>query len=178
MKLKLTVLGLVLALVSCNNSSKGESEESAGSIMEQQTAPVTNFVDASFVKLNGDQASLSSLKGKTVVINFWATWCGPCIKEMPSLQALYNKYQSNPNIEWLVVEIDNQPDLAKKFVENNKFTFPIYSLAAPISEKYLGGAIPTTVILDKQGEMVYREEGMTDFVSDNFINRFEGIINK
>ncbi len=76
----------------------------------------------------------------------------------------------------MVVEIDNQPELAKSFVEKNNYTFPVYSPASMIPEAFLGQAIPTTVILNKKGEISYRHEGMSDFMAQNFLNLFEGIL--
>ncbi len=134
--------------------------------------------DLSFTKLDGSKVQLASLKGKVVLINFWATWCPPCIREMPSLQSLYEKYRQNPNVEFLVVEVDNKPELAKRFIEDKGYTFPVYSPDDILPETLLGQAIPTTVVLDKAGEIVIRHEGMSDFMADDFLNRWEGILAK
>lgn len=134
--------------------------------------------DLSFTKLDGSKVQLASLKGKVVLINFWATWCPPCIREMPSLQSLYEKYRQNPNVEFLVVEVDNKPELAKRFIEDKGYTFPVYSPDDILPETLLGQAIPTTVVLDKAGEIVIRHEGTSDFMADDFLNRWEGILAK
>lgn len=158
------------------SSCISNSEEKA----ETQTAEVSSAGsrELNFTRLDGAKLNLESLKGKVVVLNFWATWCPPCIREMPSLQALYDKYQKHPGVEFLVVEVDNKPDLARQFVTDKGFTFPVYSPDNILPEEFLGQSIPTTVILDKSGEISLRHEGMTDFMSDDFLNRFEGILNK
>lgn len=171
---RFSFFALVLLLNACISTSEESGGETSAAVAEVPASPGLSGV--SFTHLDGQQVDLSELTGKVVLINFWATWCGPCIKEMPSLQAFYNQYQGHPEVEFLVVEIDNQPELARGFVEKNKYTFPIYSPAGLIPDALLGQAIPTTVILNKRGEISFRHEGMSDFMADNFINLFQGIL--
>jgi thiol-disulfide isomerase/thioredoxin len=178
MRLQILTLALAVFLVSCTKTVEESTDTTATTESAAvQTLPA-QFSGVVFKNMQGNSVDLASLADKVVFINFWATWCGPCIKEMPSLQAFYNKYQANPGVEFLVVEIDNRPDLAQKFVDEHKFTFPIYSAASQVPPTLLGQAIPTTVILDKKGDVAYRHEGMSDFVSGDFINLFEGILSK
>ncbi|MBX2952636.1 MAG: TlpA family protein disulfide reductase [Leadbetterella sp.] len=172
---RILILALMAGMASCISKNDEQQEESAV-VTEAPAAQPSGSV--AFTRLDGQNTDLSTLGGKVVVLNFWATWCPPCIREMPSLQALYNKYQGNPNVEFLVVEVDNKPDLAKAFVEKHNFTFPVYSPAGMIPEAFLGQAIPTTVILNKKGEISYRHEGMSDFMADDFLGEFEGILNQ
>lgn len=167
---------LILALIAGLTSCISKNDESAEQTTVIETPAVQPSGGVAFTRLDGQQVDLSALAGKVVVLNFWATWCPPCIREMPSLQAFYNRYQTSPDVEFLVVEIDNRPDLAKSFVEKNNFTFPVYSPVDMIPEAFLGQAIPTTVILNKKGEISYRHEGMSDFMAHDFLNRFEGIL--
>lgn len=167
-------MALIIGLSACINKNDENTEESTVT----ENPAVLPSSGAAFTRLDGQQVDLSALTGKVVVLNFWATWCPPCIREMPSLQAFYNKYQASPNVEFLIVEVDNKPDLAKSFVEKNNFTFPVYSPAGMIPEAFLGQAIPTTVILNKKGEISYRHEGMSDFMAHDFLNLFEGILNQ
>ncbi len=171
---RILILALILGLNACINKNDESGEESAVTTEAPSAQPASGVA---FTRLDGREMDLSQLAGKVVVLNFWATWCPPCIREMPSLQAFYNKYQGHAEVEFLVVEVDNKPDLAKSFVEKNNFTFPVYSPASMIPEAFLGQSIPTTVILNKKGEIVYRHEGMTDFMAHDFLNRFEGILN-
>lgn len=167
------ILALILGLSSCINTNDESTEQSAAT-----EAPAAQPSGIAFTRLDGQLVDLSALTGKVVVLNFWATWCPPCIREMPSLQAFYNKYQTSSDVEFLVIEVDNKPDLAKSFVEKNNFTFPVYSPASMIPEAFLGQSIPTTVILNKKGEISYRHEGMSDFMAPDFLHLFEGIRQK
>jgi thiol-disulfide isomerase/thioredoxin len=166
---KLILLALLL------NSCISKQDQTQEADTEKVASTEHNL---SFTKLDGSKVQLASLKGKVVLINFWATWCPPCIREMPSLQNLYEKYRQNPNVEFLVVEVDNKPELAKRFIEDKGYTFPVYSPDDILPETLLGQAIPTTVVLDKAGEIVIRHEGMSDFMADDFLNRWEGILAK
>ncbi|ERJ57550.1 TlpA family protein disulfide reductase [Sphingobacterium paucimobilis] len=121
----------------------------------------------------GDKASFSSadnivydteqLKGKVLFINFWATWCPPCRAEMPSIQKLYDKFKANDNIEFLIVEIEGDVEGTEKFLTDQKLKLPIVYPNGEIPSNWLGGAIPTTVILDKNGKIAAKEEGMYDY---------------
>jgi len=170
---KILILALIAGLSACINTNEESNEESAASAEAPAAQPAASGV--AFTGLDGRHVDLSSLAGKVVVLNFWATWCPPCIREMPSLQSFYNQYQGSPEVEFLVIEVDNKPDLARAFVEKNNFTFPVYSPAGMIPEAFLEQSIPTTVILNKKGEIAYRHEGMSDFMAQDFLNLFEGI---
>lgn len=140
---------------------------------KSNTTVNTKTTDAIFYDANGKKVTLSSLKGKVVFVNFWATWCPPCIKEMPSIQSLKNKMK-NKDVVFLLVDIDGKYDKAKAFMDKRNFDLPIYIPAETISSTYLGTSIPTTVIFDKKGNMVQRIVGSVDFDSEeveNFMNQ-------
>jgi thiol-disulfide isomerase/thioredoxin len=88
-------------------------------------------IDFNLKGLDGKYIKLSDLKGKVVVLDFWATWCGPCKSSFPALQKIYNKYLDNPNIAILTLDTqesvkdEEREKLVKKFIEENKYTFPV-----------------------------------------------------
>lgn len=110
--------------------------------------------------LDGKPLSTADWKGKVVVVNFWATWCGPCRAEIPDLVALQNKYRDH----LLVVGIseDEGPvDGVRKFAEQYKVNYPI-AMTTPDVEKQFPGivALPTTFFLDKEGKIAQKHVGM------------------
>jgi thiol-disulfide isomerase/thioredoxin len=125
--------------------------------------PDINFRDA-----NGETVSLSSLKGKVVFINFWATWCPPCLAEMPAINTLHQKLTGNKNIVFLMADADGKPELASLFLQNKQYNLPVYAAITAVPANVSGGTIPTTVVLNKKGEMVYHHEGVADYTNDKF----------
>ena len=107
--------------------------------------------------------ALNDLKGKVVFINFWATWCPPCIEEMPSINELKTKFAGNEDIVFLMVDVDGKYKKAQTFMNKRKFNLPVYVPHSEIPKEFLGGAIPTTVILDKKGAIAIRLEGGRDY---------------
>ncbi|MDR0228105.1 MAG: TlpA family protein disulfide reductase [Flavobacteriaceae bacterium] len=143
-------------------------------VTQQSSSTVTTTnTDATFIDANGKKVTLSSLKGKVVFVNFWATWCGPCIQEMPSIQALKNKMKKK-NVVFLLVDIDGKYDKSKAFMDKKGFDLPVYIPGGNIPSTYLGTSIPTTVIFDKKGNMIQRIVGGVDYDSkevEEFMNK-------
>ena len=101
----------------------------------------------------GDTISLSGLRGKPVLVNFWATWCPPCKAEMPYLQQVYDSWSAK-GLVLLAVDIGEKPDKIVGFMTTNNITLtmPIPMDAdGKVSKSYLIGAIPTTFLIDKDG---------------------------
>lgn len=143
--LSLITVAIVQAM---DNESKGNDEKDAlGGLKIGAKAP--NF---SLITLDGKQVELSDYEGKKVMLNFWATWCPPCKKEMPDME----KYtqQAGDDVVVLAVNIDPENDV-QAFVEDNgiTFTIPLDSQSAknPVNERYKILSIPTTYFIDKKG---------------------------
>ncbi len=136
--------------------------------IEEKQENVVTTDDILFKNADGEIVSLKSLEGKVVFINFWATWCPPCIAEMPSIQQLYNEI-GNQNIVFLMVDVDNQLKRSQKFMEKKGYTLPLYTPASVIPSNILDGSIPTTLILDKQGRKVLLHSGMGNYADKDFM---------
>lgn len=115
------------------------------------------------VDLNGKQVNFESLKGKVVFLNIWATWCPPCIAEMPNIQKLYDKVGSD-KIAFVMLSVD-EGGMAKvkKFIDRKKYTFPVYIPASQFPQEFYSNAIPTTFIISPEGKIVAKQEGMADY---------------
>lgn len=127
--------------------------------------------DFTLDKMNGGVLDVEELKGKVVFINFWATWCPPCIAEMPSIQKLYDKYKDNPDIAFIILNVEG-PEEKKvgKFINKKDYTFPIYfPNATQIPKVYESNGIPTTFVIGKDGFIAYKKVGMANYDSDNFV---------
>ena len=131
-------------------------------------AATVSYDNLLFKDESGNQISLGDLKGKVVFINFWATWCPPCKAEMPSINNLYNQYQDQKDLVFLMVDIDNKMEASAKYIKDNKMQLPVVVGETPIPETLLGNAVPTTVVLDKMGNIAFRHEGIADYSSAEF----------
>lgn len=125
--------------------------------------PAAEFADLSLKDLTGASQSLSALKGRVVVLNFWATWCEPCKKEMPDLSAIQNDYAAL-GVQVVGAAGDEAADGAKvlSFIREYKVNFPVWIGATTDDMKRfgLGEVLPATVIVDKEGKIVWREIGI------------------
>ncbi|MEJ2883029.1 TlpA family protein disulfide reductase [Pedobacter sp. GR22-6] len=110
----------------------------------------------------GKRLSLSGQRGKVIFINFWATWCPPCIAELPSVDALRKKLKDS-NVVFLMVDVDGKYAESNAFMSGKGFELPVYVPAGNIPRDYFGGSMPTTVILDRSGNMVFQHVGAADY---------------
>jgi len=110
---------------------------------------------------DGKGIELSKLKGKVVVVNFWATWCGPCRAEIPGMLEVYEKYKAK-GLEIVGISLDrNGWQVVTPYVQKSKITYPIVLGDESVVESYGGiEAIPTTFIVDRKGNIVDRHVGM------------------
>ena len=107
----------------------------------------------------GGEVSLSSLKGKVVLINFWATWCGPCRKEMPLLEQIHKKY-APLGFTMLGVNVEEDTRLMDTFLKDVPVTFPVLlDPANGVSKLYNVSAMPSTVIVDRKGNVRFIHQG-------------------
>ncbi|WP_192822648.1 TlpA disulfide reductase family protein [Rufibacter sp. LB8] len=116
------------------------------------------------VDLNGRIVTLASLKGKTVVLDFWATWCGPCLESLPGMQHAANKYKNDPSVVFLFVNSWEHGDDKKKkisaFLAKNKYTFNVLmDTQNKVIEAFQVSGIPTKFILDGNGNIRFKLEG-------------------
>lgn len=128
------------------------------------------------VTLSGDQANLEDYKGKVVFLNFWATWCPPCIAEMPGMQALYEQYGHREDIAFVMVTLDEDIGKAREFLENREFTFDAYRLNGARPQVFRSQTIPTTYVMDKDGMLVSKKEGMANYNTSRFKDFLENLL--
>jgi thiol-disulfide isomerase/thioredoxin len=124
--------------------------------IQPQKAP--NF---SLKSYDGKIVELAKLKGKVVIVNFWATWCPPCRAEIPDFIKVYDAYKSKGlEIVGIALDEDGWPKV-KPFAEKNKINYPVVLGNAEVVQQYGGiEGIPTTFIVDKKGNIVDRQVGM------------------
>ncbi len=119
--------------------------------------------------LAGNKFSFDQYKGKVVFINLWATWCGPCRAEMAGIQKLYSSIAPD-SISFVMLSLDREADQEKvvKYVNTKGFSFPVYLPSGRLTEQLSVPSIPTTFVIGKDGKIVAKEVGTTNFNTDKF----------
>lgn len=133
-------------------------------------AAILNLPKADFnlklIDREGNITSLAELKGKVIFLNFWATWCPPCIAEMPSIDKLHE--EMGDEVAFVMLSLDEDFEKAKSFDKRKGYDLPIYALASKLPPLYQSSAIPTTYIIDDEGYLAMTHKGMADYSDPEF----------
>lgn len=118
--------------------------------------------------------SLAQFQGKPVFLNFWATWCPPCIAEMPSIQELYNEYKD----EVAFVLVSNESvDVIRNFFDKHDYSFPVYILRGGVPAVFETSTIPSTYLIGSNGRLLISKTGAAKWNSSKMRSLLDGIIN-
>ena len=126
--------------------------------------------------LSGQQAALSQYKGQVVMVNFWATWCGPCQQEMPLLDQMYKKYKP-AGFTLIGVNVDKQQPPVKELLARKPVSFPILlDPANQVSKEYHVDEMPSSIIIDRKGEIRYIHRGYKPGDENEYQDRIRQLI--
>ena len=117
--------------------------------------------------LDGRPANLRQFRGKVVLVNLWASWCPPCLAEMPGLQALYQKTDT-AKVAFVCISLDANPNQARALLKRKGYTLPVFFPAAPLPAPFDSPTVPSTVILTPDGQLADRHHGMADYDTPEF----------
>ena len=166
---------LVIGMSACGSSSQGSDEETAAQTQESEAAEDAETEaeagsedaetaggsetagqaspDFEAELADGTTLTLSEEEGKVILLNFWATWCNPCVEEMPALQHLYDDYNAS-EVQILAIDCAETKGEVDGFISDNGYTFPFaYDENGAIGELYPTNGIPYTVIIDQKGNI-------------------------
>jgi len=128
--------------------------------------------DFSAEALKGGSLSLSALKGKVVLLNFWATWCPPCRAEMPSIEALWKKLKDKP-FTVMAVSVGEDKGTVAKFIADQKYSYPIFlDPSSALGTAFNAESIPTTYLFDKQGRAIAGIKGSREYDGPDVVALF------
>lgn len=132
------------------------------SIKKVEDAKLVSSYNWNLKDLEGNSYNLNEAKGKVILVNMWATWCPPCIAEMPSLQALYNDY--GDKIEFILVSNESQ-DVITSFLKKKNYNFKTYRSSTVPPRTFNVKSIPRTFLLDRKGQIIIDESGAANWNS-------------
>jgi peroxiredoxin len=152
----------------------------AGMLMFVTTAPAgiagTAAPDFTLKSNTGENLKLSEFRGEVVLINFWASWCGPCRQEMPVLDELHRQYKAL-GFTVLGVNVEEDSSAALKLLEEVQISFPVmFDNTSVVSKQYNVVAMPSTVLVDRNGNMRYIHKGYKPGLEDQYLQQIRDLI--
>lgn len=177
MKLKnsgLLAASLVFMVTVCKGNkvlSTSEIGHTSSTPTGASRIPATDFTLAS---LDGKTHTLSSFRGKVVLVDFWASWCGPCKAMIPHAIELYNQYK-NQGLMILGVGLDDEASL-RKFVAKTPISYPVLVGTSETGRTFGVSAIPTSLILDKHGNIAFRHTGFYPGMESTLEDEIKGLL--
>ena len=167
--LAFALLGALLATESCSWVEMGSGNKTPN----KAPAGSETAFDFTAKNLDAKPVKLSDFKGKVVLVNFWAVWCGPCQEEIPELVQLYNTYHDKG---FVIVGVSDSSDLKeiKTFVNEHKMSYPVVTDDGDISDEYNVSGFPTSFLIDRSGKIVKKYPGY----SRNLRQNLETLIQK
>ena len=163
MKFKNIVFGLAVSVFAATSL--------ASSGLEGQSAP-----DFALKSSTGENMRLSEFRGDVVMINFWATWCGPCRQEMPLLDELYTRYE-RVGFNLLGVNIDDDSRRAMQMIEELGVNFPVlFDARKEVSKLYEVEAMPVTVLVDRDGNVRYVHHGYKPGYEEKYLDQVRSLL--
>lgn len=124
----------------------------------------------------GDTVSLDQLKGKVVMLNFWASWCGPCRQEMPLLDSMHKRY-SSLGFTLIGVNVEANTKDAERWLEDTPVSFPVlFDRDSKVSKLYDVSAMPSTVFIDRKGNLRYLHRGYKPGDESEYLNQIRALL--
>ena len=116
----------------------------------------------------GDHITLEELQGELLFINIWASWCPPCIAEMPSINRLHDALSDYDDIRFLMISVDEDRRQAVEFMNDRSYSLPVHFPASSIPPNLHSGYLPTTYVVSGDGQILYKKEGIANYNSNRF----------
>ena len=141
-------------------------------IVDIETADGPFLTDAdynfSMVTGEGNPVSLGDFKGNVTFVNVWASWCPPCVAEMPTIESLYSQVSDHDDIRFVMLSVDQERKDARDFMNNRGYRMPYQFPASSMPNAFNSSVLPTTYVVSKEGQIVYKKEGIADYSSPTF----------
>ena len=179
-KRTILVLACIAAVTIAQHATAEKADESALEALSRLGVLITKSpgepMDFELKDIDGDSHRLSSYQGKVVFLNFWATWCGPCRAEMPSMQRLYEEL-GDEGFVILAVNLQEKTGIVEKFIDEYRLTFPVLmDISGGVGALYAVRSIPTTYLIDQNGKVFGGLIGTREWDTPELIDVFRRIL--
>lgn len=158
-KLSLLMLFVFLTIAACSNSKEEAPREHPRELSETDQQIDAIIHDAVFEDLDGNEIQVSDFKGKVVLVDFWETWCGPCLQVFPAMDSLQNEYSDDFVMIAANLVTSDSPEDVQQFKDGNDYTFTYALDVNNIGDKVITHGIPFKVFIDPQGYLIKTELG-------------------
>ncbi|WP_421876991.1 TlpA family protein disulfide reductase [Marinoscillum sp.] len=166
----LVTVGLTLYFTGLHTEAIGLVQRGllATGIIQPDKITEERYADYGFYLSNikGEQVVFEEFEGQTVFLNFWATWCPPCIAEMPDIEDLYQK--KGNEVTFVMISMDQSREKAKDFIMRKGYEMPVYFLESSLPKSYDTHSIPTTYVIAPSGKLVVENHGMAKYDTESF----------
>ncbi|HEY8398648.1 MAG TPA: TlpA disulfide reductase family protein [Flavihumibacter sp.] len=166
------LLSSSLLFTACDNSMQTRNTNSFEAEHQRNKLLGTEIPRAALKSIDGQQLDLSSFKGKRLMVNLWASWCKPCLDEIPSIEKLYSKMNHDKSAI-VLLSIDKDQDKARAYARENNLQTPVYFPDGRLPSIFEVPSIPTTFIYDENGLLVDRIVGDRDYDTKGYHDFFK-----
>jgi peroxiredoxin len=166
-------------IVAIDDKELARAIDLEGLIRSAGTAAGRQAPSFSLPTLDGSEVSLEAMHGKIVLLNFWATWCGPCRTEMPSLEQLYRDFSAHPDFALVTVSTEGSTRSVENFMTKNGYDFPVLLDADNAVSRAFGvSALPSTFVIDREGRIVWNNSGALDWSDSRLRDALKKLLEK
>jgi thiol-disulfide isomerase/thioredoxin len=171
---RIVLAGILLSglLAACDNSMKPRTSNSFEEMNQKNKLAGSQLPSLKLVNIRNEPFDLASLKGKKLLVNLWASWCLPCVEEMPSLDELYGKMDTSKSTI-VLLSVDKDRKKGVEFALKNGIQSPVYFAEQALPSLFEVSGIPTTFIFNEKGELVDRIEGARNYNSAAYHEFFQ-----
>ena len=166
-----TALLCCVLLLQCSQTRNSPQTTAPASPNKEKDAPLRNLV---FSDLNGNPMKLEDFAGKPIFLNFWATWCGPCVSEMKSIEAVSKQFDGK--ITFLALSSESTKTI-EGYLKNNPFSFKFAHLDVSYLDVYVA-ALPTTWLINSEGKIVATERGFRNWNDRSSVAQLQDLLTK
>jgi thiol-disulfide isomerase/thioredoxin len=142
----------------------------------RSATPTTENLDFHMIDREGRPVDAKELAGKVVFLNLWASWCAPCLAEMPNIDALYADYAQDDRIAFVLLNVERDFSKGLELVEGRGYAFPVYGRRDALPASLSSGTLPTTYLIAPSGAVVLTHEGMANYDTEAFRGVLAGLM--